>query len=422
MLKIFALLLMTTALHAGGIPGIWPPQPMPGESHVVFEGVVVNDIEVHAEQVAQNVRVYMDPKFSGFSYFVVVRDGEILWVDHISRMGPPQNPHFGTPDELFMDCFVPQGLPDSELPHEFKVYHTPFAPNFSLPSILVHTNTEPASSVAVSLVDWEIIQDDVLLPEDGTPVPSVMSVLADDTANLMGVSFAWKYDASRMEIVSIESRPEWNPSFSSGLIYNEATTVSPGVVQQAGIAFYGSIKSFNPFDSLPVSPLSEVPIITMELAARPGVPVGEVEYNLWDFQNGSGEVVSVASQSAHTEIVYYDYSLGPNAMTHYDSPPDAPGSSFFSRWQKPSISIGELASVTAGDCNQDGQRDMSDVIGMLGFLFGGQAVSCVPAVDMDMNQVLNVSDPIYLLANLFQGGPGQPECGVETFDCGASCP
>jgi hypothetical protein len=88
----------------------------------------------------------------------------------------------------------------------------------------------------------------------------------------------------------------------------------------------------------------------------------------------------------------------------------------------------------AGDCNQDGSVDLSDVICLLGFLFQNNPVNlpCINGVAdlalMDVNNDLSIdlSDGIYTLAFLFQGGPG-PAQGVNCFSIpgcpqNASCP
>jgi hypothetical protein len=89
----------------------------------------------------------------------------------------------------------------------------------------------------------------------------------------------------------------------------------------------------------------------------------------------------------------------------------------------------------AGDCNQDGAIDLSDVICLLGHLFQGNPAtlpcSTTPGnlLLMDCNQDggIDLSDAIFKLAFLFQGGPGpvqgpgclaMPECPQNTAGCG----
>jgi hypothetical protein len=81
-----------------------------------------------------------------------------------------------------------------------------------------------------------------------------------------------------------------------------------------------------------------------------------------------------------------------------------------------------------GDCNQDGELDLSDVICLLGHLFQGSPESLPCSTDaanlglMDCNRDggIDLSDAIYKLAFLFQGGPG-PVAGSACISIG-NCP
>ena len=71
-----------------------------------------------------------------------------------------------------------------------------------------------------------------------------------------------------------------------------------------------------------------------------------------------------------------------------------------------------------GDCNADGNVDISDAVCILNWLFLGEAEpGCVAATNVDGAGAVNITDPIYLLTRLFLGGPPP----VEPFpDCGTS--
>ena len=84
----------------------------------------------------------------------------------------------------------------------------------------------------------------------------------------------------------------------------------------------------------------------------------------------------------------------------------------------------------AGDCNQDGGLDLSDVIHFLGFLFQGspESLPCsteaanLALMDINNDGGTDLSDAIYGLAFLFQGG-SPPVAGTECFnilDCPAN--
>ena len=86
------------------------------------------------------------------------------------------------------------------------------------------------------------------------------------------------------------------------------------------------------------------------------------------------------------------------------------------------------------DCNDDGGRDIADVIFELGYLFGSGAssVNCEDACDCNDDGALDIGDAIFDLSALFSGGspppPPLPGCGADPTadarDCALfnSCP
>jgi hypothetical protein len=79
------------------------------------------------------------------------------------------------------------------------------------------------------------------------------------------------------------------------------------------------------------------------------------------------------------------------------------------------------------DVNMDGNSDLSDAIGILGFLFMGQpkTLSCEKSADTDDNGLLNINDAISVLQFLFLGGkspaPPFPDCGFDMTSDELSC-
>jgi len=81
----------------------------------------------------------------------------------------------------------------------------------------------------------------------------------------------------------------------------------------------------------------------------------------------------------------------------------------------------------AGDCNNDGALDLSDVICLLGHIFQGSPASlpCNTAaanlalMDSNRDGGVDLSDAIYKLTYLFQGGapPEQGEGCIVMVDC-----
>lgn len=89
-----------------------------------------------------------------------------------------------------------------------------------------------------------------------------------------------------------------------------------------------------------------------------------------------------------------------------------------------------------GDCNDDGDVDISDAIKLFTFLFlaGGKAPFCEDACDSNDDADLDISDPIFVLNFLFRGGhepplPGSgaacgPDSAPDALTCNSflSCP
>jgi hypothetical protein len=74
-----------------------------------------------------------------------------------------------------------------------------------------------------------------------------------------------------------------------------------------------------------------------------------------------------------------------------------------------------------GDCNGDGEHDVSDAVCILSYLFlGGGSPGCLDALDAEDSGVLDITDAVYLLEYLFLGGPAPlppfPRCGVDPTD------
>ncbi len=87
-------------------------------------------------------------------------------------------------------------------------------------------------------------------------------------------------------------------------------------------------------------------------------------------------------------------------------------------------SVEEGGLQLTGDANQDGGRDVSDAVAVLGHLFLGspdvlpcsggttEAPGNIALLDMNGDDEINLADPVYLLTHLFLGGP-PPAGGTE---------
>jgi hypothetical protein len=75
-----------------------------------------------------------------------------------------------------------------------------------------------------------------------------------------------------------------------------------------------------------------------------------------------------------------------------------------------------------GEVDGDGAIDLSDPIGILGFLFIGEPdrLGCEKSADANIDDAVDLSDGVYLLSYLFLGGPAPaapfPSCGTDLTD------
>ena len=81
----------------------------------------------------------------------------------------------------------------------------------------------------------------------------------------------------------------------------------------------------------------------------------------------------------------------------------------------PILAPGDLGDELRGDIDGNGSLNLSDVISLNRYLFGGgTAPSCHEAADFNEDNRLDLSDSIALLNHLFLGAPGPQD---ETADC-----
>ena len=74
-----------------------------------------------------------------------------------------------------------------------------------------------------------------------------------------------------------------------------------------------------------------------------------------------------------------------------------------------------------GDCNGDGEVNITDGVCILNWLFQGEATpGCVAATNTNGDEAANLSDATYLLNHLFSGGPDPvqpfPDCGISELE------
>ena len=83
----------------------------------------------------------------------------------------------------------------------------------------------------------------------------------------------------------------------------------------------------------------------------------------------------------------------------------------------PPLLLPPAVQFLRGDANADGSFDVSDVVTSLDFIFQGESVYCVQALDSNDDESVNIADAVFSLAALFAGGaePAPPGtvCGLD---------
>ncbi len=87
---------------------------------------------------------------------------------------------------------------------------------------------------------------------------------------------------------------------------------------------------------------------------------------------------------------------------------------------------GQGVQFKRGDSTLDGAFDISDPVGILAVLFqAGVPPSCEDVMDVNDDGAVDVTDPVFLLGNLFLGGPDPrapyPGCGADATPDAIGC-
>jgi len=127
---------------------------------------------------------------------------------------------------------------------------------------------------------------------------------------------------------------------------------------------------------------------------------------------------------------------GPEVSIRYISPPadgPAPQQVIVNGFTLEEASAGGVGQFLRADANADGNRDLSDGVFILNFLFvGGATPTCMRAADTNDSGGLDITDGSFIFNHLFLGGPQPPEpfasCAADTTpdaltcDAHAACP
>ena len=64
-------------------------------------------------------------------------------------------------------------------------------------------------------------------------------------------------------------------------------------------------------------------------------------------------------------------------------------------------------TFSCGDANHDGKVDSNDALGIIRYIFSGAGLPGMTEANVDGNNIVNISDVIYLIQYLEQHGPAR---------------
>lgn len=156
--------------------------------------------------------------------------------------------------------------------------------------------------------------------------------------------------------------------------------------------------------------------VALTRAAPPVLPGAEVEYAIATYSFATGGATPVEVSAIPLTVLDLETALGGFAFGETLGVIGVTTSSIYEL-------LLPLAFIR-GDCNGDGNADISDAVSTLGILFLGQPSSCDAACDCNDDEATDISDPVYLLNHLFAFGPPLPPpfaiCDVDPTP-GPSC-
>ena len=144
-----------------------------------------------------------------------------------------------------------------------------------------------------------------------------------------------------------------------------------------------------------------------------GVSIGTIKYlceepipNLINALNGSYWVTQILTSFTLSVVTYNNGTEG-----------------FIS---SPSVdhSLTRANSFRRGDVNASGFINITDAMLIFFYAFLGDPISCLDVADVNDDGAIDISDPIYILVDLYEGGPGPPppnSCGIDPTPDALDC-
>ncbi len=212
--------------------------------------------------------------------------------------------------------------------------------------------------------------------------PGQTGVIADVRASspdpLSAISFGVVHDTSILSVTSVSrAEPAEEAEFFEVKNQNAAGVTTVSILMDVD----DSVKTFPAGADVPAARLvmsvAATAVVETSTILRPADGVGQPPVELIFRRSGSGEGVHPFTEDGAVTVVR---------------------GLIFRR----------------GDVNGDGERDISDPIFELDFLFrGGEPGRCDEAADANDDGAIDISDAITLLEHLFGGGPALPEPFAE---------
>ncbi len=178
--------------------------------------------------------------------------------------------------------------------------------------------------------------------------------------------------------------------------------------------------------AIPIGNVVDLPFSTVE-ATFDGPGVCQEAPNIWYCFTASGEgiaEISLCGASYDTKLTVYrscdldsvqeilacsDDYCDLQSLTHV---PVSAGESYLIEIGGSGGATGEgvlaayISTYTCGDVNSDMIINISDVVYLIAYIFGGgSAPDPLVAADVDCNAIVNISDAVYMMMRIFGGGP-----------------
>ncbi|MCA8961780.1 MAG: PKD domain-containing protein, partial [Planctomycetes bacterium] len=224
---------------------------------------------------------------------------------------------------------------------------------------------DPQNFMSVSPVKVFQNQQDVFIPIIGTHIDPIQG---------FQVSLEWDCGAINVQELTVDSTlmSSLEPEFVVSNVFSAECFAVLGVV----------IDLVDPFDGRTLDPGEDHRIANVLCDIPGSAPIGVAEVRL---VNGLSDPPIFNIYTANGVSVLPILSPGTVEIVPLTFPP-------------PTLFL-------RGDFDHSGTDEITDAIGLLGFLFsGGAAPFCLDAADVNDTGVVDVSDVIYLLTFLFSGG------------------